>query len=202
VCSSDLLQGSAAAELAGHEVVLLPKLAPYELDAPLVVRALADAQGAVRFDEVRVGAYTLEVRPPWAVGSNWPDLVATAPAAGLAVEVPLSATPVAIAATVSAQRIAVRVLDEAKRPVRGAMIVWRWTAEERRIAPAVTTDAEGRARSASLPLGRWTIIARAGAQQAQSELLLEATTSGEVELTLAPSETTGTDTNDRGDQPR
>ena len=182
------LQGPAAAELAGHEVVLLPKQAPYELDAPLVVRALADAQGAVRFDEVRVGAYTLEVRPPWAVGSNWPDLVATAPAAGLAVEVPFSATPVTIAATVSAQRIAVRVLDAAKRPVSGAMIVWRWTAEERRIAPAVTTDAEGRARSASLPLGRWTIIARAGAQQAQSELLLEATTSGEVELTLAPSE--------------
>jgi len=196
------LQGLAATELAGHEVVLLPKQAPYELDAPLIVRALSDAQGAVRCEDVRVGAYSLEVRPSWAVGSNWPNLAATAPSAALAVDVPLSPTPVAIAATLSAQRLTVRVLDAAKRPVSGAMIVWRWTAEERRIAPAVTTDAEGRARSDWLPLGRWTVIARAGALQAQTEVALEATTSTEVELTLSPTETTATDPNDEGDQPR
>lgn len=182
------LQGLAAAELAGHEVVLVPKQAPHELDAPLMLRGVSDPQGAVRFDDVRVGAYTLEVRPPWAVGANWPNLAATAPDAGLAVDVPLSTTPVAIAATVAAHQLTVRVLDAAKRPVNGAWIVWRWTAEDRRIAPAVMTDAEGRARSTWLPLGRWTIIARAGALQAQSEVVVEATTSSEVDLTLAAPE--------------
>src|SRR6185369_1403706 len=64
-----------ATALAGAEVVLIPTAAPETLSAPLPRRAKVGADGRFVFEDLIVGEYRVEVRPEWARGGSWPDLL-------------------------------------------------------------------------------------------------------------------------------
>lgn len=154
------------ASCEGCEVQLLPERDPHELDAPLPAAALVDAQGAAAFAGLRPGSYLAHVRPPWAVGADWPDL-----AAPVRVEVDGGARSLDI--VLAARKVELQVLDAGGRPVAGAVVQPRALDADRRIAPAGSSGADGKWSSDALPAGRWLFEVRAGALQGAAETTLD-----------------------------
>jgi len=148
---------AASLEPQGYEVVLVPKEDdPLALTGAARRRAVVDAQGIFRFEQVVTSSYRLELLPPWARSGSWPVLDG--------VELELAhggfASPVL---SIRGGSVTGALRDTEGRPIEGAL-VQLWPADHPdRPWPATTTDVDGSFRIGDLPAGPYQLEIRAGA---------------------------------------
>ncbi len=150
--------------LAGYEVSLRPARPADQLGPEIERRTESDAEGRFLFEDLAAGDYALEVRPPWARGGSWPELVAprtrflrhSAAGGELAFELAFGA-------------LEARVEDGRASPIGGALVVLERRTDPAgapvppgRVWPPVTTEPDGTFRFDDLPPGGYVLTLRAG----------------------------------------
>ena len=170
-----VVRDASGAPVAGCEVALEPDFAGElaaaeaeraasalaEFAGQMPRRARTSDDGAFRFEGLALGRYRVAVLPEWARGGSWPDLADPAmralehraPAAGESAELELGTC---------VGRIASRVADTAGRPLRGATLILRSSADRRRLWPPTATDDAGAFAFEDLPPGRYELEVLAG----------------------------------------
>ncbi len=152
------------ASLEGYEVSLRPARPADQLGPEIARRTVADAEGKFLFEDLAAGDYALEVRPPWAAGGSWPELVAprtrflhhSAAGGELSFELSFGA-------------LEGTVVDDRANPIGGALVVLERRRDANgapvppgRLWPAATTATDGSFRFDDLPPGTYTLDLRAG----------------------------------------
>lgn len=160
----------ASADLAGSEVVLVPTAPPETLGAPVPRVAEVARDGGFRFDELIHGSYEVELRPKWARGGTWPDLlrgleqrprvVAHGPDAAELVLEPASGAIVG------------RLADESGAPLEGALVLVQTASDTSRVWPPISTGGGGGFEAIDLPAGRYLVTYRAGSASAREEVVV------------------------------
>jgi carboxypeptidase family protein len=158
------LQGQVALALGGqaeYEVLLQPTEPPEVLGGAVPRRALTDASGAFRFEDLACAHYFVVVLPAWARGSTWPDL-----ALPTEIEHRLGAPPLVVQLVGGA--IEGLVVDTSGVPLEGALALATLAQDESKVWPPQVSDATGRFRIADLPPGEYRVSVRAGEGQASA----------------------------------
>ena len=161
----------ASADLAGSEVVLAPTAPPEELGSPLPRVADVARDGSFRFEALIQGSYSVELRPKWARGGTWPDLLRGLDAAARVVEHRGEGAELVLEPAGGA--ISGRLADESGNPLEGALVLVQTAADVSRVWPPISTGAGGGFEAVDLPAGRYLVTFRAGSASAQQEVDVE-----------------------------
>lgn len=145
--------------VAGYEVLLLPARGVTEFGAPVPRRATVAADRSFRFDALILGDYRVVVLPPWAAGSDWPNLCApTSRRMTHAGATTARGTELALAAG----EIRGTVTDLSGRFLEGALCLVSVDALPERVWPSATTAADGSFLIRDLPPEVYRLEIRAG----------------------------------------
>lgn len=183
-----VLRNAAGDPLAKHEIVLVPTeyAAPQSaLELATLVRGRlprrveTQSDGSFAIAGLVAGSYDIEVRPPWARGGSWPDLLdpLTAPHEHTA-----QAGPLELATAVGS--ISGSVVDNDGTAVEGALLIARLSDERGHLWPPQTTDPEGSFSIRGLPPARYDLEVLAG--EAALVLAEIVVTAGEVSTPAIP----------------
>ena len=180
------LGGEVKGATAGDEVVLIPTAAPETLSAPLPRRAKVGAEGRFVFENLIVGAYGVEIRPEWARGGSWPDLLR-------GIDDPRTRTidlskavdpskPEPLALELAAGGLEGRLAGLEGDPIEGGLVLASAASDPTRVFPPETSRADGTFSMRRLPSGRYLLAVRAGSASAQKEVVVQAGQATAVEL--------------------
>ncbi len=172
------LAGEVKGAVAGDEVVLIPTAAPETLSAPLPRRAKVGADGRFTFDDLIVGEYAVEVRPEWARGGSWPDLLRgidepRARTIDLSkVADPSKPDPLALELPVGDLEGKLGGLEG--EAIEGGLVLASAASDPSRVFPPETSRADGTFSMRGLPAGRYLLAVRAGSASVQKEVVVGA----------------------------
>ncbi len=145
--------------VAGYEVLLLPARDLTDFGAPVPRRATVNADRSFRFDALILGDYRVVVLPPWAAGSDWPNLCApTSRRLTHAGATTAKGTELALAAG----EIRGTVTDLAGRFLEGALCLVAVDALPERVWPSAITAPDGSFLIRDLPPEVYRLEVRAG----------------------------------------
>jgi len=169
------------ASLAGDEVVLLPTADPETLGAPVPRRAPVGADGKFAFEDLILGEYRIEVRPAWARGGSWPDLLRALDAPkGRAVDLAAAGAPLALDLEVG--DVEGRLAGLEGEPIEGGLILASQAADPDRVWPPETSRADGTFAVRGLPPGAYALAIRSGSAIVQREVVVRAGEATTVDL--------------------
>jgi hypothetical protein len=169
-----------SASLSGDEVVLIPTAAPETLGAPVPRRAAVGADGTFALDDLILGEYRIEVRPAWARGGSWPDLLRGLDAPpGPAVDLAAGGAPSFLALDLEVGDVEGRLAGLEGEPIEGGLVLASAAGDPGRVWPPETSRSDGTFAVRGLPAGPYAIAIRAGSAIVQKDVLVrsgEATT--------------------------
>lgn len=180
------VKGLATGAVAGDEVVLIPTAQPESLSAPLPRRTKVGADGRFAFEDLIVGEYAVEVRPEWARGGSWPDLLR-------AIDEPRPRT-IDLAKTANASKPEPLALElavgdlEGKlaglegEAIEGGLVLASPASDPSRVFPPETSGADGTFSMRGLPAGRYLLAIRAGSASVQKEVVVSAGGAAAIDL--------------------
>lgn len=163
--------------VTGYEVALIPVDPPQAFGAPVPRRARVAPDRSFRFEGLILGRYRVAVLPPWAAGSAWPDLAASAARelehtrAGPRRNVPLEAGLVEALVT-----------DVGGAPLEGALVLLHPLDDPGRIWPPFATGADGRLALRDLPPGGYALSVSAGGAEVRRTIEVRAGMTHRVDL--------------------
>lgn len=169
--------------LAGDEVVLIPTADPETLGAPVPRRASVGADGKFAFEDLILGEYRIEVRPAWARGGSWPDLLRALDApSGRAVDLAAAGAPSSLALDLEVGDLEGRLAGLEGEAIEGGLVLASAAGDSSRVWPPETSRADGTFSVRGLPAGAYALSIRAGAAIVQKDVLVRAGEATAVEL--------------------
>jgi hypothetical protein len=180
------VKGAAPGAAAGDEVVLIPTAAPETLSAPLPRRTKVGADGRFAFDDLIVGEYAVEVRPEWARGGSWPDLLR-------GIDEPRTRTidlaksadaskPEPLALELAVGDLEGKLAGLEGEAIEGGLVLASAASDPSRVFPPETSRADGTFSMRGLPTGRYLLAVRAGSASAQKDVVVSAGRATTVDL--------------------
>lgn len=152
---------------AGYEVALLPVAAPDTFGAPLPRRTRVALDRSFEFEDLLAGEYRVLVLPPWARGTDRPNLLAlsqrrfTHRAGG---------TPKPLVLRMEAGAVEGRAIDPAGEPVTDALVLVHLVEHPEDPWPPARTDAQGALRVLDLVPGDYVVEVLAGAGRVETRV--------------------------------
>ena len=178
--------GAVSPAVPRGEVVLIPTASPETLSAPLPRRARIGADGRFAFEGLIIGEYGVEVRPEWARGGSWPDLLR-----GLddprtrTIDLAKSADPSKpgpLALELAVGDLEGKLAGLEGEPIEGGLVLASVASDPSRVFPPETSLADGTFAMRGLPAGRYLLAVRAGSASVQKEIVVRAGQATPVEL--------------------
>ena len=169
--------------LAGFEVVLIPTAAPETFSAPLPRRARVGTDGRFAFEDLIVGEYRIEVRPEWARGGSWPDLLrALDGAAPRLLDLAKIGAPTSLPLDLVVGDLGGKLVGLETEAIEGGLVLVAVAGDPSRVWPPETSHADGTFSVRGLPAGRYLLTIRAGSAAFQGEVEVRADETTTVEL--------------------